>query len=86
MSDKPPIRTEPLSPVQVQMLEDLQWGHEHYNELDQLYHGEVVGIWKKQVVGHAPDEEELVRQLTGAGLPRQEVAFFYLPAFFETPH
>jgi Family of unknown function (DUF5678) len=69
-----------------QMQEDLTWAEEHYAELDEQYRGEYVGLWRKQVIGHSTDLKELLDQVVRDGFPRNAIAVFGVPAFFETPH
>ena len=52
------------------MQEDLRWAMEHYNELDQRYHGESIVVWKKQVIAHGNGEAELLQQAASDDRPR----------------
>lgn len=69
-----------------QMQEDLRWAMEHYDELDQRYHGESIVVWKKQVIAHGNGEAELLREAASDDRPREQLVVVEFPSFFETPH
>lgn len=69
-----------------QMQEDLRWAMEHYDELDQRYHGESIVVWKKQVIAHGNGEDEVLRLAATADRPREQLVVVAFPTFFESPH
>ena len=78
-------RVRPMTPVELQMHDDLRWAMEHHNELERLYPGESVVVWKKQVIAHGTDEEQLLQQAATADRPRDQLVVVEFPTFFESP-
>ncbi len=75
----------PMTPVELQMHEDLEWAMQRYEELDQQYHGEYVLMWKKQVIAHGVELDELLQQADTPEHRRDQLAVMEFPAFFEVP-
>jgi uncharacterized protein DUF5678 len=68
-----------------QMNEDFAWAMEHHHDLEQQYSGQTVVVWKKQVIAHGTDEEELLRKAANADRPREQLVFIEFPTFVEGP-
>jgi len=68
-----------------QMKEDFAWAMDNQDDLERQYPGESVVVWRKQVIAHGTDEEQLLRQAANADRPREQLVVIEFPAFFESP-
>jgi hypothetical protein len=75
----------PMTPVELQMYEDLLWARSK-PDFEQKYFGECIVVWKKQVIAHGKNEEEVLEQVKAGDWPFEEVVVVDYPDFFEIPH
>jgi hypothetical protein len=69
------------------MYQDSTWAMDHYQELDRQYRGQLVVVWKQQVLAHGSDAAELFQQAASAGYPRHELVLVAIPdPFVDVPH
>jgi hypothetical protein len=74
-----------MTPVELQMYEDLMWARSN-PDFEQKYFGECIVIWKKQVIAHGRNEEEVLQQVKAGEWPFEEVVVVDYPDSFEIPH
>ena len=66
---------------------DSDWALANYDELVQRYPGEYLAVWRKQVIDHGTDPDELLRRATTSGRPQEEVVIVAFPdPFSPIPH
>ena len=68
-----------------QMKEDFEWAMARHTDLQATYLGESIAVWRKQVVAHGMNEEDLLREAQASGCPADEVVVIEFPTFFESP-
>ena len=67
------------------MKEDFDWAITHHHELERQYSGESIAIWRKEVIAHGPDENELLRRAAAMGITERQLVVLEFPTFFESP-
>ncbi len=76
-----------LTPLERQMCDDQDWAWEHHDELDRLYRGQYLLLWKKKVVAHGLDVDAMFLQAERDGCPRSELVLFpIMDPFLDIPH
>ena len=77
----------PLTLLEQQMDDDQQWALDNYSGLLQCYPGEYLVVRKKQVLAHGNDPEQLMRQASSQGIPKEELVLIAFPdPLAEIPH
>src|SRR5262249_55094888 len=75
----------PMSPIELQMHEDLLWARSN-PDFEQIYFGECIVVWKKQVIAHGRNEEEVLQRVKAEGWPFEELVVLEYPDSLEITH
>jgi hypothetical protein len=70
---------QPLSPKQQQFVDDNDWAMDNFDNLLQKYAGEFVVVWKKQILAHGSDWEQLLQENATEEHPREELVLVECP-------
>jgi hypothetical protein len=80
-----PTKARPMTSVELQMYEDLLWARSN-PDFEQKYLGECIVVWKKQVIAHGGNEEEVLQRVKTGDWPFEELVVLEYPDSFEIPH
>jgi hypothetical protein len=69
----------PMTKLEQQMDEDNDWALANYSALVEKYPCEYLVVWKKQVIAHGKDPEELLRQAATPDHPKEELVLVAFP-------
>jgi hypothetical protein len=80
------VQVRPMTSLEQQRHEDFVWAMANYDELDRRYRAAYVLVWKKGVIAHGANPEELLREAVTPERPREELVLIALPdPFLDTP-